>query len=311
MLSLLLVSFLPSWGQIPTPDEYLGYPLGSQFSRHHQIVGYFETVASQSPKVQLLPYGQTNEGRPLVVAVMTSESNMANLEQIRQSNLSATGMQEVSAGEKRLPIVWLSYNIHGNEASASEAALKTLYEFATHDTANWLDNVVLIIDPCINPDGRDRYVNWYRQASNLQPNVRPESWEHIEPWPGGRVNHYLFDLNRDWCWQSQVESYQRAQLYHQWMPQVHVDYHEQMPDAPYFFGPAAEPMHKVITPWQRKFQEYIGRNHAKYFDQNGWLYFTREIFDLLYPSYGDTWPTFQGAIGFTYEQGGHGRAGRA
>ncbi|MEO0585283.1 MAG: M14 metallopeptidase family protein [Bacteroidota bacterium] len=311
VLSVLLVSFLPMRGQIPTPDAYLGYPLGSQFSRHHQIVGYFEAVAAQSSKVRLLPYGQTNEGRPLMVAVVTSEANMANLEQIRQNNLQATGLREFEVKGKRLPIVWLSYNIHGNEASASEAAVKTLYEFAAHDTANWLDEVVLMIDPCINPDGRDRYVNWYRQASNQQANVRPESWEHIEPWPGGRVNHYLFDLNRDWCWQLQVESRQRAKLYHEWMPQVHVDYHEQMPDAPYFFGPAAEPLHEAITPWQRTFQQYIGRNHAKYFDQNGWLYFTREIFDLLYPSYGDTWPTFQGAIGFTYEQGGHGRAGRA
>ncbi|MEL6732838.1 MAG: M14 metallopeptidase family protein [Bacteroidota bacterium] len=311
VLSFFLVSFLPTWGQIPTPAEYLGYPMGSQFSRHHQIVGYFEAVAAQSPKVRLLPYGETNEGRPLMVAVVTSEANMANLEQIRQNNIQATGLREFDVQGKRLPIVWLSYNIHGNEASASEAAVKTLYEFTAHDTANWLDEVVLIIDPCINPDGRDRYVNWYRQASNQQTNVRPESWEHIEPWPGGRVNHYLFDLNRDWCWQLQIESRQRAKLYHEWMPQVHVDYHEQMPDAPYFFGPAAEPLHEAITPWQRTFQQYIGRNHAKYFDQNGWLYFTREIFDLLYPSYGDTWPTFQGAIGFTYEQGGHGRAGRA
>jgi hypothetical protein len=189
--------------------------------------------------------------------------------------------------------------------------MKVLHSLVSQDTANWLQELVILIDPCINPDGRDRYVNWYKQARNLKPNVENESYEHREPWPGGRYNHYLFDLNRDWCWQSQVESQQRAKLYHQWMPQVHVDFHEMGPNSPYYFGPAARPYHEVITDWQREFQKLTGRNHARYFDEKGWLYFTKETFDLFYPSYGDTWPTFQGAIGFTYEQGGSGRAGLA
>ena len=140
------------------------------------------------------------------------------------------------------------------------------------------------------------------KGANADPKLI--SREHREPWPGGRTNHYYFDLNRDWAWQSQIESVQRLALYQQWMPQVHVDFHEQGVNNPYYFAPAAEPVHDVVTAFQREFQVTIGKNHAKYFDRNGWFYFTREIFDLYYPSYGDTWPMFSGAIGMTYEQAG-------
>ena len=165
------------------------------------------------------------------------------------------------------------------------------------------------MDPCINPDGRDRYVNWFNQVSNTPYTADRNAREHDEPWPGGRPNHYLFDLNRDWAWATQVESQQRLAVYNKWMPHVHVDFHEQFINNPYYFAPAAEPYHEIITNWQRDFQDQIGKNHARYFDQKGWLYFTKESFDLLYPSYGDTYPTYMGAIGMTYEQAGHGMAG--
>ncbi len=167
----------------------------------------------------------------------------------------------------------------------------------------------MVIDPCINPDGRERYVNWYIQNANSPYNINPDSKEHHEPWPGGRANHYLFDLNRDWAWATQLETQARLVEYNKWLPNVHVDFHEQGVDAPYYFAPAAEPYHEVVTKFQREFQVTIGKNHAKYFDKNNWLYFTKESFDLLYPSYGDTYPTYNGAVGMTYEQGGSGRAG--
>lgn len=306
---MLLGSTLYAQDFVLSPETFLGYSLGSQFTRHHRVVDYFEEVAKNSPSVELLPYGETVEGRPLMLAFISHPDNLATKEEIRLNNLRAVGFEEGEMEGNRLPIVWLSYNIHGNEASSTEAAMKTLHELVSNDTADWLKNVLVIMDPCINPDGRDRYVNWFNQVSSADINSNPESWEHLEPWPGGRSNHYLFDLNRDWCWQTQIESQQRAQIYHNWMPQIHVDYHEQGINSPYYFGPAAEPYHEVITQWQRDFQRMTGKNHARYFDKNGWLYFTREIFDLFYPSYGDTWPTYQGAIGFTYEQAGHGSAG--
>lgn len=300
---------------ISSPNEFLGYELGKKFTYHHRVVDYFEYVAEQSAKVQLIPYGQTNERRPLMVAVVTDESNMSRLEEIRKNNLISAG--KLSGTERigeELPIVWLSYNVHGDESVSTEAVLEVLHTLATNGREgvdDWLKNAVIILDPCINPDGRDRYAHFYNQYGNFPANPDPAAYEHNQPWPGGRYNHYLFDLNRDWAWQTQIESQQRMKLYKEWMPQVHVDFHEMGSNSPYFFAPAAKPYHEIITPWQVEFQELVGRNHAKYFDQESWLFFTKEVFDLLYPSYGDTWPTYNGAIGFTYEQGGGGRGGVA
>lgn len=301
--------------QISSPSDFLGYELGSKFTYHHKVVDYYQYVAERSPRVKLIPYGQTNERRPLMVAVVTAEKNMQRIEEIRQNNLRLSGRSELGpvVGSK-LPIVWLSYNVHGDESVSTEAAMAVLHSLLTgqwEGAAEWLENMVVVLDPCINPDGRDRYAHFYNQYGNATPNADPLAYEHNQPWPGGRYNHYLFDLNRDWAWQTQIESRQRMALYRQWMPQVHVDFHEMGMNSPYFFAPAARPYHEVITPWQREFQQLIGRNHARYFDQESWLFFSKEVFDLLYPSYGDTWPTFNGAIGFTYEQGGGGRGGLA
>ena len=307
-LSTLFLFFSISiFAQIQTPSEFLGYEIGTQFTRHADVMNYFEHVAANSKLVSFDSYGKTNERRPLTYAIVTSKNNMDNLETIRTNNLKNAGILEGEASPE-VAIVWLSYNVHGNEASSTEAAMQTLYELITEKQI-WLENTVVIIDPCINPDGRDRYVNWYNQVKATPFDVRQIATEHNEPWPGGRANHYLFDLNRDWVWASQVESSQRLKLYNKWMPHVHVDFHEQGINEPYYFAPAAEPFHEINSPWQREFQTQIGKNHAKYFDREGWLFFTRERFDLLYPSYGDTYPTFMGAIGMTYEQAGHGRAG--
>lgn len=287
--------------KIQSPSEYFGYELGTYFTRHHQVVDYFKQLeknASSSIKVE--KYGATNEKRDLIVAYISTPENLKNLEQLKQnhSNLS----------NESVAFVWLSYNVHGNESAGTEAAMQTAFELITQ-RQDWLKSTVVILDPCINPDGRDRYVNWYNQQYNKSFNTDRVSNEHNEPWPTGRPNHYLFDLNRDWAWLTQVESKQRIALYNQWLPHVHVDFHEQGMNNPYYFAPAAEPYHEVITSFQRTFQTEIGKNNAKYFDKNGWLYFTKEIFDLLYPSYGDTYPTYNGAVGMTYEQGGSGRGG--
>jgi hypothetical protein len=304
-ITALLVSLQFSFSQ-QSPQEFLGYTLGTQFTRHHKVVDYFQHVAENSPLVEFHKYGDTYEGRPLTYAIITSEENMQNLEQIRRDHLHNAGLGEqgISRSPAKKGIVWLGYNVHGNETSSTEAAMKTLYELVTQKQ-EWLEDLVIIMDPAMNPDGRDRYVNWYKQVKASPANDNPMAVEHNEPWPGGRPNHYLFDLNRDWAWATQVESRQRLKVYNDWLPHIHVDFHEQGRNDPYYFAPAAEPLHEVITPFQREFQTEIGKNHAKYFDEEGWLYFTKERFDLLYPSYGDTYPTYMGAIGMTYEQAGH------
>lgn len=318
IVSLLLAVCITAsaFAQLQSPEQFLGYKVGSRYTPHWKVVSYFQHVAANAPKmVKLQQYGQTNEGRPLMVAFISSEENMGNLEAIRVNNLRLANLTKDRAApnENAPAIVWMSYNVHGNETSSSEAALLTVYAMvdpANAKTKEWLKNTVVVLDPCINPDGRDRYVNWFNSVVGTKANPRMDTREHRDPWPGGRSNHYNFDLNRDWAWQTQVESQQRMKLYNQWMPQIHVDFHEQGINEPYYFAPAAEPFHEVITQWQRDFQTTIGKNHAKYFDANGWLYFTKLRFDLFYPSYGDTYPTYNGAIGMTYEQGG-GPAGGA
>ncbi|WP_299397067.1 M14 family metallopeptidase [uncultured Gelidibacter sp.] len=289
---------------IQSPSDFLGYTLGTEFTRHHQVVDYFKMVASQMPnQVKLEKYGETYERRPLYTAIISSEENIKNLENIRQNHLKNAGIGDGNSSTNDIAIVWLSYNVHGNEASSTEASMKTIHALLT-EKQEWLKNTVIIIDPCLNPDGRDRYVNWYNQTKSSPYDIDQQASEQNEPWPRGRANHYLFDLNRDWVWASQIETQARLKVYNKWLPQIHVDFHEQGINEPYYFAPAAEPFHEIITDWQRDFQTQIGENHAKYFDANGWLYFTRERFDLLYPSYGDTYPTYLGAIGMTYEQGG-------
>ncbi len=305
---LLSLAFLgTATAQILSPADFLGYELGDQFTRHHQVVSYYKALASASENVHLIEYGRTYEDRPLLLAFVSSKSNLENLDAIRLDNLRRAKIEEGTANTDK-GIVWLSYNVHGNESVSTEASMRTIHEILTN-RQEWLDHMVVVIDPCINPDGRDRYVNFYWQYGNQPFNPDPSSLEHLEPWPRGRANHYLYDLNRDWAWQSQIESKQRMVVYNKWLPQVHVDFHEQGVNSPYYFAPAAEPYHELITKWQRDFQNQIGLNHAKYFDQNDWFYFTKQRFDLLYPSYGDTYPTYNGAIGMTYEQGGSGRAG--
>ena len=321
-LFILLGCICTSFAQeIQSPEKFLGYKLGDEFTPHYKIVEYFKYIAQASKNVKLVQYGTTNEGRPLLAMFIASDENIGRLEEIRQNNLRLAGIEEVAGGSGssttktatasatlNTPVIcWLSYNVHGNEPASSEAAMITLYDMVNPSdtrTAAWLKNTVVVIDPCINPDGRDRYIHFYNSVRGAIPDANPTSREHAEPWPGGRINHYYFDLNRDWAWQTQKETQQRLALFTKWLPEVHVDYHEQGYNAPYYFAPAAAPFHKVITQWQKDFQVIIGKNNAKYFDQNGWLYFTKQEFDLLYPSYGDTYPIYSGAIGMTFEQGG-------
>ena len=313
---LLLLSSITTFAQLQSPEQFLGYKIGDRYTPHWRIVEYYKHVASNAPAmVKMQEYGKTYEGRPLILSFISSAANISKLEQIRTNNMalaqSGSGPGTVSNAPA---LVWLSYNVHGNETSSSEASMMTLWSLvdpANTQTKQWLQNTVVIIDPCLNPDGRDRYVNWFNSVVGAKPNPDPIAREHIEPWPGGRVNHYNYDLNRDWAWQTQIETKQRMVVYNQWLPHIHVDFHEQHYNNPYYFAPAAEPYHEVITSFQRSFQDIIGRNHARYFDKEGWLYFTKERFDLLYPSYGDTYPIYNGAIGMTYEQGGHSLAGLA
>ena len=311
-LALLVCSITPSRAQdtLQSPWQYLGVPLGERYTPHTEMMRYARYVAQRTPTAQLIEYGKTYEGRPLVVMAFASAEHARQLEAIRTDHLRRAGLLEGSPiGAPRPLVLWLSYNVHGNEASASEAALEMLYRLGDPRNAAMqavLKHAIVLIDPCINPDGRDRFahsMDW-RQTPGIAPDVHPDALVNAPQWPSSRTNHYRFDLNRDWAWQTQIETRSRIALYQQWMPHLHADYHEMGPNSPYYFLPAAEPFHSLITPWQRDFQHILGRANAQSFDRSGKLFFTQETFDLLAPHFGDTYPIFNGAIGMTYEQGG-------
>lgn len=301
------------YGQLQSPESFFPHTWSESFTPHHLLVDYAHHIAENSPNIEVKEYGKTSEQRSLITLFISSAQNMEKLEEIRQQNLIRAGLMEGEITEDDISICWLSFGVHGNEAGSSESSAAVMYALADTSDQNiqeWLKHTIVILDPCINPDGYARYTNWVNSVSQRMTNPDPLDREHHEPWPGGRVNHYLFDLNRDWAWQTQEESRARIKLYNSWMPQIHVDFHEMYYHSSYYFAPAADPYHDYITDWQGDFQREIGQNNAKYFEKEGWLYFTREVFDLFYPSYGDTYPSFNGAIGMTYEQGGHSDAGR-
>ena len=299
--------------QVQSPSEFLP-SYGKQITHYHQVENYFKQLTEKSTLIKHQKYGVTPELRDLNVFFISTPENLANLEQIRNNNLAAIGLSKNGnqmIGDKL--IVWLSFNVHGNEFAGTESAMTVAYELVNPkniETKKWLENTIVILDPCINPDGYSRYGNWLREISGKQTHPGLYDREHMEVWPGGRYNHNIFDLNRDWAWQTQTESQQRVALYNQWMPQVHTDVHEMGYESPYFFPPSAEPIHEFIEKYQKDFHNVLGKNMSQKFDAQNWMYNTSERFDLFYPSYGDTYPAYNGAVGMTLEQGGIG-AGRA
>src|SRR5580693_5260864 len=305
--------------KVPSPDAVLGYPLGSHFTHWERIQHYLGTLAAASPRVKVWEYGQSYEGRPLELVAISSPENLARLDQLREERLRLADAAGLSPGERerlarRLPlVVWLAYGVHGNESSSSEAAMLAAWALAAGqgEIAALLQSTIVLIDPLVNPDGRERYVHGFEQRRGEQPNPHRVAAEHWEPWPGGRQNHYLIDLNRDWAWATQQESRQRIAAYRSWEPQVYVDFHEMGTESSYFFPPSAEPVHPKIDRRVVAWLDVFGRANAEAFDRHGWVYFKGESYDLFYPGYGDSYPSLRGAVGMTYEMAGGGRGGLA
>ncbi len=299
---LLLLGSISLSAQIKSPEEFLGYPIGTKFTYHHQIVAYSRYLASQSNGLaQWQVYGHTSEGREQGQMVIANLPAGVSLEQVQQNH------QKRIQGEKAdlsLPVIInLSFNVHGNEAAGSEAALNTLYALISKPDKSI--PYVILIDPCINPDGRDAYVTQYNRRNYIAGgNPDPNDQEHYEGITSGRYNHFSFDLNRDWVWQTQKETQQRLKFYRSWMPMMHADFHEQSFQHSYYFPPAAKPYLNFIAKSTIDLQYSVGRSFEKLFAEKKWLYFTSEIYDLLYPGYGDTYPVLNGALGMTLEQGG-------
>jgi hypothetical protein len=304
----------PAGDPVPAPKEVLGYELGARYTSFEGISKYLDALAAAAPdRMKIVQYGTTYEGRALRLAVLASPANLARLDAIRADSRKLADPRSLSDKEaaelaRTTPaIAWLSYGVHGNEASSPEAAMDVLYRLlsgADPAAAGLLDSLVVVVDPLLNPDGHERYVNFQVSRAGVVPREDPEAAEHTEGWPSGRTNHYLFDLNRDWAWLTQEESRARIAAYREWMPHVHVDFHEMGYNSSYFFFPAFKPVNKNFPASTVEWGEIYGRGNAEAFDREGWSYYSGESFDLFYPGYGDSWPSLNGAIGMTYEQAG-------
>ena len=294
---------------IPTLKSVVGHDPGGEISTPDQIGLYLEALAKAAPeRTRLVRYATSWEGRPLHYLVVGARDRIARLDDVRR------GMQTLGAGSAdadrlvaELPVViWLIHGVHGNEISSGDAALQEAYHLlaarGNADADLTAREALVIIDPMQNPDGRHRFLAHNALGRALEPDPEPASAEHDEPWPGGRSNHYLFDMNRDYFSLSQPETRGRVKVMLDWFPQVVVDLHEMGGNSTYYFAPPADPINPQITEAQRRWLTLFGRENAAEFDRRGFSYFVREVYDSFYPGYGESWPIFHGAIGMTYEQ---------
>jgi hypothetical protein len=298
---------------IPTIKSVLGHDHGEVITPPEGVAQYLQALQKAAPtRARLIEYARSWEGRPLWLFIIGSPERIAKLEQVKTDLQRFADPRRTSAADaerlvKELPVVvWLVHGVHGNEISSADAALVEAYHLLASQGDAGVDAVfrdaLVLIDPMQNPDGRARFVFQNLIGRAATPDPAPYSAEHDEPWPGGRSNHYLFDMNRDWFAQSQPETRGRIKIGLEFVPQITVDLHEQGGDNAYYFAPPADPLNPHITRSQVAAWELLGRANAARFDERGWPYYIREVYDAFYPGYGDSWPTFQGSIGMTYEQ---------
>jgi len=293
---------------IPTPKSIIYHEVGEWHVTHDRLVNYMKAIDEASDRITMQITGFTYEGRPQVAMIITSPKNHQRLEQIRQQHVQLTDANNSSSlNINDMPIVvWMGYSIHGNEPSGSNAALLSAYYLAAaqgKEIDELLDNAVIILDPSFNPDGLNRFASWTNMHKSKTQVSDPNARELNEVWPGGRFNHYWFDLNRDWLPAQHVESRNRLKLFHDWKPNILTDHHEQMSNATFFFQPGVPSRVNPNTPAKnQQLTAAIGNYHAKYLDSIGSLYFTKEGYDDFYYGKGSTFPDIHGAVGILFEQ---------
>lgn len=286
---------------IITPKEVLGAEVGKQHIRHDQLVRYLSTLAEQSERILLTQMGTTYQHRNQILLTISSEKNLSQLESI----LTNRDKANYQAGKDPV-VVWLGYSVHGDEISGAHAALVMAYHLAASqnkDVSQMLDDVIIVIEPSINPDGMDRFANWVATYKGLTPNADPEHIEHHQHWPSGRTNHFWFDLNRDWLLLSQKESRNRLKYFHYYQPNVLGDFHEMGANGTYFFQPGIPTRTHPLTPKENvSLTQLLAKFHAKALDADERLYYSEESFDDFYYGKGSTYPDVNGSVGILFEQ---------
>ena len=292
---------------ITKPQEVLGYVPGEWHVTHDLLVAYMRKLASESPRISLESRGTTFEGRPLLLLVITSEENQKNIETIRKNHVKLTEAISEDLKTEEMPIVvYQGFSIHGNEPSGSNAALLAAYYLAAgqgEKIDELLKNTVILFDPSLNPDGLQRFAYWANTNKSKNLNPDPQDREFNEVWPGGRTNHYWFDMNRDWLPVQLPESRARITTFHKWQPNILTDHHEMGSNSSFFFQPGIPSRTHPLTPQMNQdLTREIGTYHAKALDKIGSLYYTEEDYDDFYYGKGSTFPDINGSIGILFEQ---------
>ena len=296
--------------EITTPEKFIGHEVGEWHLTHDKLYNYMLELARISDRAIWEEYGRSYEGRPLGHLIISSPENIRNIEMLRLQHLKLSD-PDVSAGIdiRNLPVfIKLGYGIHGNESSAQNASVLVAY-YLTAGEGSKLDellrNAVILIDPALNPDGMQRHSTWVNFTKSLNNNPDPNSWEFSEPWPGGRTNHYWFDLNRDYIMLQHPESKGRVAAFYRWRPNINTDHHEQGANATFFYQPGIQSRNNPMTPSDNQdLTAEIGKYHEKYLNSIGSLYFTEESYDDFYVGKGSSYPDIHGSVGILFEQAG-------
>lgn len=289
---------------IPTPAAVLGYQVGEWHVSHDQVVMYMKALASASDRVQIEEYGRSYEKRPLLLLTITAQSNFSRLDEIKSQRDNLRNPQAAAPVESMPMVMYMGHSVHGNEPSGVNASLLSAYHFAAaNEIEEDLENMVILLDPAINPDGINRFASWVNSHKSYHMNGDPNNRELNEAWPRGRTNHYWFDLNRDWLPVQHPESRGRIQKIQEWKPNIVLDFHEMGTNSTYFFQPGVPSRNHPLTP-KKNFEltEKIATYHAKHLDKIGSLYYTQESFDDFYYGKGSTYPDVQGSVGILFEQ---------
>jgi zinc carboxypeptidase len=303
-----LAWYLPSQvnydANFPKPADVLGWEVGEWHVRHDQLVSWYKHVAENSPRMVVSEYAHTHEKRPLLLAAVSSPANLARLEEIRAAHVEAVRSGARSDGGPN--IIWMGYSVHGNESSGANAALLLAYHLAAatgEAIDGFLERNIVLIDPCLNPDGLSRFAQWANMHKGQNLVADPNHREHNEGSPSGRTNHYWFDLNRDWLLLTHPESRGRVRQFQRWLPTVLTDFHEMGTDSTYFFQPGIPSRQNPLTPERNlELTRKIAEFHAEALDEMGSLYFTEEAFDDFYYGKGSTYPDLHGGVGILFEQ---------
>jgi len=292
---------------IPKPNEIIGFVPGDWHVSHDRMIQYMTELSNKSERISIKNIGHTFERRPLIQLIITSPENHNKTEDIKKKREVLVDEKLNNVDFESTPLVVnLGFCVHGNEPSSVNSTLVLAYYLAAAEDDNinkLLSETVIILDPTLNPDGVQRFANWTNSNRSTNLNPDPNDREFDETWPGGRTNHYWFDLNRDWLPVQLPESQARIESFYEWRPNVVTDHHEMGSNSTFFFQPGIPQRTNPFTPQlNQELTEKIGNFHAKALDSVGSLYYSKESFDDFYYGKGSTFPDINGSVGILFEQ---------